>query len=118
MYGVPKDLPLKRFVGDSLTQVSLGMDGVHFHFGKSGTISVEGKWELQDSSGRVVDRAMEHADRDAYRLHMIFNAEVVGFSIDPPRSFSLTFATGHILTIYDDTPQYESFHIEPDGIHV
>ena len=118
MYGVPKDLPLERFVGDFLTQVCLGMDGVHFHFGKSGTISVEGNWKLQDSSGQVVDMAMENAARDAYRLHVIFNADVTAFSIDPPRSFSLTFDTGHILTIYDDTPQYESFHIEPDGIHV
>jgi hypothetical protein len=94
------------------------MDGVHFHFGKAGTISVEGQWELQDSSGGVVDRALEHADRDAYRLHVLFNAVVTAFNIDPPRSFSLTFSTGHVLTVYDDTPQYESFHIHPDDIHV
>lgn len=118
MYGVPEDLPLRRFVGDFLTQVSLGMDGVHFHFGSSGTISVEGRWDLQDAAGRVVDQSMEHADRDAYRLHVIFNADVTAYRIDPPRSFALTFGTGHVLTIYDDTPQYESFHIEPDGIHV
>ena len=118
MYGVPKDLPLQRFLGDFLAQVSLGVNGVHFHFGKSGTISVEGKWDLRDPSGKIIDKAMEHADRDAYRLHFIFNANVSSYSIDAPRSFSLTFATGHTLTVYDDTPQYESFHIQPDGIDV
>jgi hypothetical protein len=106
MYGVPNDLPLKRFVGDYLAQVALGMDGVHFHFGNSGTISVVGNWELQDSLGRLVDKAMEYAERDAYRLHVLYNAGVMAFSIDPPRSFSLTFSTGHTLTVYDDTPQY------------
>ena len=118
MYGVPKDLPLQRFVGDTLFQVSIGMDGEHYHFGEAGTISVQGKWQLQDSTGEVVDKWMEHADRDAYRLHEIFNAEVTDFRIDPPQSFSLTFSTGHILTVFDDTSRYEAFHIQPDDIHV
>ena len=94
------------------------MDGEHYHFSRAGTISVEGRWELRGPTGERVDRWMNPAERDAYRLHVIFNAEVTGFRIDPPRSFSLTFSTGHILTVFDDTPYYESFHIEPDGIHV
>ena len=116
MYGVPPDLPIQRFVGDFLSQVCIGMDGVHFAFGSAGTISVGGCWELCDRSGRLVDAAQVHVDREAYRVHVIFNEEVTGYSIDPPHSFSLTFASGHRLTIYDDTPQYESFSIEPDGI--
>jgi hypothetical protein len=118
MYGVPADLPIQRFVGDALFQVCLGMDGVHFVFGKAGTISVGGHWELHDRDGNLVDRAREHADRKAYHLHVIFNEDVTVGSIDPPRSFSLTFGNGHRLTIYDDTPQYESFSIQPDGIIV
>ncbi len=118
MYGVPADLPLQRFVGDFLCQVCVGMDGIHFRFGQSGTISVQGRWELTDSDGKVIDRACDHSERDAYRVHVIFNEDVAEYSIDPPKSFSLTFASGHRLSVYDDTPQYESFQIWPDDIIV
>jgi len=84
-------LPLQRFIGDALFQVGIGMDGVHFVFGRAGTIAVEGRWELVDSSGALVD-------------------------LDSPRSLALTFATGHRLKVYDGQT-YESFHIYPDGIH-
>jgi hypothetical protein len=118
MKGVPANLPIERFVGDALFQVCLGMDGVHFAFGRAGTISVFGHWELQDRMGNLVDRAREPEDRKAYYLHVIFNEDVVAAAVDPPRSFSLTFSNGHRLTIYDDTPQFESFAIQPDGIVV
>jgi hypothetical protein len=118
MYGVPADLPIQRFVGDSLFQVGIGMDGIHFVFGHSGTISVGGRWELVDRTGQVVDCACDLEQRDAYRVHAIFNEEVTGSSIDPPRSFSLTFSSGHRLTIYDESPQYESFSIQPGDYYV
>ena len=118
MYGVPKDLPLQRFVGDALFQIALGIDGIHLTFGHSGTIAVEGHWQLVDASGSVVDRYHEPEQRDACHLHGILNAIVTACRIDPPRSFSITFSTGHQLTVYDDSPQYEAFHIYPDDIHV
>jgi hypothetical protein len=118
MYGVPKDLPIQRFVGDALFQVCIGIGGVHFVFGHAGTIAVDGRWELVDSLGAVIDRKQEHEQRESYRLHVILNADVTECRLDPPRSFSLTFATGHRLVVHDDLPNYESFHIYPDDIHV
>jgi hypothetical protein len=118
MHGVPTDLPVQRFVGDYLSQVCIGMDGVHFAFGRAGTISVGGNWELHDRDGNLVDGACDHNDRKAYYLHVIFNEDVTASSIEPPLSFSLTFANGHRLTVYDDSPQYESFAIQPNGIIV
>ncbi len=118
MYGVPADLPVARFVGDFLSQVCIGMDGVYFNFGHSGTISVSGRWELEDCAGNMIDCACDYDARDAYRLHVLFNKNVIDSCIDPPRSFSLTFSSGHRLTAYDDTPQYESFSIQPGNIFV
>jgi hypothetical protein len=118
MYGVPADLPIQRFVGDALFQACIGMDGVHFCFGRAGRIAAHGNWELRDSNGNLVDQALEHSTREYYRLHVILNADVTGYRLDPPDSFSLTFSTGHVLTIIDDSPQYESFAIYPDGIYV
>jgi len=118
MYGVPADLPVDRFVGDALFQVCIGLDGAHFVFGYAGSIAVEGKWELFDSVGTMIDHSVEHEQRESYRLHVILNAEVASARVDPPRSFSLTFSTGHRLVVYDDDPCYESFHVYPDDIHV
>jgi hypothetical protein len=108
MYGVPADLAIHRFVGGSLESISIGVASVHFNFGSAGTISVAGIWQLHDRNGTLVDEAQEHESRDCYRVHVILNADVSSCSLDPPRSFSLVFSTGHRLEVVDDTPQYES----------
>lgn len=118
MYGIPKDLPLQRFVGDNLSQISIGVDGIHFNFDKAGTISVFGYWELQDKEGSLIDKAYENSVRKYYRIHMILNGEVISSSLNAPSSFTLNFKSGHKLSIFDDSKQYESFSIEPGGIIV
>jgi hypothetical protein len=115
MTGVPADLPMQRFVGDALFQAGIGMDGVHFRFGRAGTICAFGLWQLHDSSGTLIDQTQEHSERECYRIHVILNADVTSCSIDPPHSFSLTFSTGHRLTVFDDMPQYESCTIYFEG---
>jgi hypothetical protein len=115
MYGVPVDLPIDRFVGDSLTQVRIGIDGVHFAFSQTGIISVFGLWQLHDADGAIIDQSQEHSDRQYYRIYILLNADITNYSIDPPRSFALRFSTGHQLIIYDDTPQYESCTINFEG---
>jgi len=121
MYGVPKDLPLQRFVGDSICQIAVGLHDVHFHFNKAGNINVDGgKWQIHDASGAVVDESIEGlpSTRQQYRVHVIIDSEVVKSEIDAPRSFTLTFSSGHKLTIFDDSEMYESFSIQPDGIYI
>jgi hypothetical protein len=123
MYGVPKDLPLQRFVGDSICQIAFGSNGIHFNFNKAGSINVDfGKWQIHDSSGTIVDESLDDdalpSTRQQYRVHVILDSDVTKFQIDAPHSFSLVFSSGHRLTIYDDSPQYESFSIQPDGIIV
>ncbi|MFL5329312.1 MAG: hypothetical protein ACJ8C4_10390 [Gemmataceae bacterium] len=116
MYGVPADLPIQRFVGDHLAQVRIGMDGIHFAFGNTGSISAYGTWELRDRSGNLIDCYQDQLERESYRVHVIFNETVTVVSIDPPQSFSFDFASGHRLTVFDDGPEYESIMIMPDEI--
>lgn len=118
MYGVPADLPLQRFVGDYLFSINLAGSTVHFNFNQRGTITVDGRWELRDGAGTLIDCFCSLESREAYRVHVILNQDVIAYALDPPRSCALTFASGHRLTLYDDTPEYESFHIYPDEIHV
>lgn len=121
MYGVPKGLPVQRFVGDSICQIRLGLHGIHFQFNEAGSINVDGGgWRIHDPFGMMVDESLADdalpSTRQQYRVHVILNADVTSFQIDAPDSFTLTFSSGHTLTIYDDSPVYESFSIQPDGI--
>jgi hypothetical protein len=121
MHGVPADLPLQPFVGDECSQICIGRFQLQFHFGRAGRISVEGKWELRDAAGTIIDHSLrqgsaeEPATRETYRIQKIIDVSVSRFSIDAPTSFTLYFANGCSLTLYDDPSQsYES--IDVNGI--
>lgn len=120
MYGVPPDLPLQRFVGLDCSFIGLGVFQIQFHFSNAGdahtgSISAEGKWEMHDASGALIDQSQEHAEREAYRLHRIIGLPVTHFTIDAPRSFTLYFKGGFSLTIFDASEHYESFSLHLKG---
>lgn len=130
MYGVPADLPLQPFVGTTLNQIAIGQFQIQFQFDKPEktsdggirhhprSISVQGGWQLHNSSGDVIDEEQEHAARRHYRFHEIIGTEVTAYRVDSPNSFCLVMSNGHILTICDDSPHYESFSIQPGDIYV
>jgi hypothetical protein len=115
MYGVPTDLPVNAFVGREFNQICLGRFQLQFHASGTGSISVEGRWELRDQTQTVVDAEQVHASREVFRLHRIIDVPVVRVEIDPPNAFSIYFENGWTLTIFDDSPQYEAFSIHVDG---
>ena len=115
MYGVPSDLPLGRFVGQDLNQIALGRFQLQFHFSGTGSIFAESRWELRGPSGEIVDAACERAERDCHRVHQVIDVPVARYSIDAQRSFTLFFKSGHALTVFDDSEQYESFSPHLDG---
>jgi hypothetical protein len=115
MHGVPADLPIQAFVGHEANQICLGRFQIQLHFSGVGSIQMEGRWELRDAKGGLVDAAEEHTDRDSYHLHRILDVAVAAVKIDPPRSFTLQFSNDLSLTVFDDSEQYESFSIHLDG---
>jgi hypothetical protein len=115
MHGVPKDLQLERLVGHEFNFIGLGTWQIQFHISSLVAIYVEGRWELRDSSGAIVDSDQEPRDRDSYRIHRIIDVPIVRYTLDAPRSFSLFFESGHSLTIYDESEQYESFSVHFTG---
>lgn len=113
MYGVPKNLNLSPFHGAMLIQIGIGESQVQFHFNSRGSISVEGHWELLKNGGEIVDRAVAHISRDAYRLHPLLSQKVVTSEIRPPDWFALIFENDLVLRIFNDSQEYESFSIQP-----
>ncbi len=116
MYGVPTDLPLHSFVGSECSHIGLGQWQIQFHFIGSGgidvgNITIEGRWELREQSGEVIDRSQEPSERKSYCVHKIFGLPITHFVNDAPKSFTLFFRDGFSLTVYDDSEQYESFSL-------
>jgi hypothetical protein len=113
MYGVPANLDLSSFKDATLIQLVVSEFQIQFKFHPEGSISVECKWELRDSSGLLIDYGGRGsiAKREALRLHVILGEKVQGHSVNAPDSFSLRFESGHVLTVFDDSKQYESFSI-------
>ena len=67
MYGVPLDLDLSKFKAATLIQIAIGEHQVQFHFHPEGSISVEGRWELRNASGALVDQSTKtNAEREMY----------------------------------------------------
>ena len=115
MYGIPSDLPLGAFVGREFNQVCLGRFQVQFHASGTGSVFAEGRWELRNAHGDLLDKAREHERRESYRIHEVIDRRIVGFVIDAPSHFTLEFEGGHRLSVFDDSEQYESVSIHLDG---
>jgi hypothetical protein len=116
MHGVPSDMPVQALVGRELTHIGLAMHQIQLHFGNGAHISIEGGWHLKDRSGNVVDQDIDPpSTRKSFQIHRVLMQPVTAASIDAPKSFTVTFANGDALTIFDDSSQYESFSFRING---
>ena len=71
MYGVNEGIRsyIEQFHGQYLQQIGLNPAIVWFYF-DAGEIGIEGKWELRDRQGVIVDQAEPNESRDAYRCRL------------------------------------------------
>ena len=100
----------------------LGQYQIQFLFASGAGISVEGRWELTDSAGAVVDGA----DRDSLpysqprplKVHLLLGKTVTECAVKRSHFLSLRFDSGHTLSVFEDSEQYESFSIQPGDIYV
>jgi hypothetical protein len=116
VYGVPMDLDITYLHGASLIQVCLGEYQLQFHFHPKGSISVEGRWELRDAAGGLLDRLYDGEKRPPYQLHRLLGQKVIGTEVSAPDWCAIKFEEGEVLRFFDDSKQFESFQI--DGVIV
>ena len=116
MYGVPADLDLSHYLNGTCIQIALGESQIQLHFQPAATIAIEGRWELRDAAGAIVDQSVPNDSRDSSRLHLLLAQPVVDCNVNAPTSFTLTFSTGHTLEVFDDSTEYESCQLSPSGV--
>ena len=111
MHRIPKSLDLAPLLGLEVIQVAIGHNEVIFNFHPEGMIRVEGGWVLKAEDGAVIDLSMEHADRDAWRVHKIIGCKIVKCMVRDDQHLDIFF-DGAVLEIQDDSDHYETFAIE------
>ena len=120
MYGVSANLPLYRFVGQTLECITICQYQISFNFSTGrDAVCAMGSWELHDENDYLIDKEtainlelkVALRDRENYRVHKIIGQDIVAYKIDSPLSFTLRFNNGYSLTIFDDSHQYEFISI-------
>ncbi len=118
MYGVPEDLDLGAMLGTRLDSVTFGEYTLSLRFDSGHAFSIQGRIDVRDRDGAVLESGKPDKLRANTQLPALVGAMVDHVSILAPRSLELRMSTGHVIALFDDSRQYESFLIEPDGIVV
>ncbi len=100
--------------GAVLYEIAISENELRLLFRPDGALGVRGDWELRDGPGKIVDRSVPNAERDALRLHLLLGSEVVGSAVPAPQSFSLSFNNGLILCATDYSAAYRTFSVHVD----
>jgi len=123
MYGVPKDLDLSAFIGQTVLQVAIGPHDLQINIHPDLNISLTGRWEMRDATGNIVDQSPDGSIASFCTsvtiptwLPRIVSRTFVRLEISPPVWFELEFDTGDRLRVFDDSPYYESCTIWPAGV--
>ena len=118
MYGVPSDLNLTPFHGQTLTQICLGEFQLQFNFADEAHLSVEGALQLLTDDGTLMDAGLRGRQPTEYRLHCLLGRTVLRSDVHAPEWIDLHFSGGVTLGVIDDSAEYESFSIQPGDIFV
>ena len=115
MHRIPKSLDLAPLCGLEVVQLAIGQNEVTLLFHPEGAIRLEGAWVLKGADGAVIDRSMEHGDRDAWRAHKVIGRKIVQCVVRDERHLDVFF-DGAVLEIEDDSDHYETFAIEHSSL--
>jgi hypothetical protein len=80
-------------------------------------VGVEGRWELRDLVGAVVQEGNPVPGSTALGGDTL-GRKVVKGEVKPPHSFALQFENGALLEVFDSKPEYESFSIPEQRVFV
>jgi hypothetical protein len=95
--------------------VAIGEHELIIRFHPEGAITIEGHWLLKDERGVIIDRSIEHADRNSWSIPKILGKNISKCEVKDDRHLVIFFG-GLELQIEDSSDQYESFTVEHAGL--
>ena len=117
MNGIPENLDLPNLVGDRLDSITIQEHQVVLDFDRGMSFVIEGLMDVT-RNGSPVARWEQEAGWSSIAFQKVVGATVKSFAIPSRDELSILFSGNWLLRIYDNSPQYESFHIYPKDIHV
>lgn len=102
---------LKTLLKAEITQICVGPHDIQFNFHPSRNISIQGRCEMLDAAGQVVDAWEDSTRSGSFRFPELLMRPVVDVAIESSKSFILTFENGMALRVVDNSEQYESFSV-------
>jgi hypothetical protein len=118
MYGLkPEDIThLQTLEGKEITLVSVGQYDLHFNFHPDGAVSIEGRCEMLDQHGSLIDVWDRGQRSETFRFFDLLGQSVIKVEIDSPKSFTALLNNQRKLRVIDNSNHYESFSF--DGLYV
>lgn len=110
MYGLPKEMNLDFLVGQTLTQVCVGLHDLVLNFHGEVSITVMSRICLNDPHRRAVREYKDFRD-SVNDLISILNRTIAVAKGSCDGTLDLEFESGEMLSVYDDSKEYESYII-------
>ncbi len=110
MHGLPKDFDVSVFVGNELIQICFAINLMSVHFEKRIRITSEGSFGYSLSLENK-DVIYQVPVQDCEILELIGHV-VTAAAVEGSGGLRLRFDNGHSLIFYDDSPNYEAYHIQ------
>jgi Family of unknown function (DUF6188) len=110
MYGLPPDFDATPFVGRTLTVVSFSANTVGLTFDGDVAITVLGSYSQTEAGGVGRDQVI-HIPVTQSQLMRLAGSSVVAARGAADGSLELLFDNGQAVTVYDDMPHYEAYHV-------
>lgn len=117
MYGVPENLDLSHLVGDRLDSVTIQEHQIIIDFDSGVSFVIEGRMDVTENGSPVAQWEQKNG-WSSVDFQKVVGSTVEAFAIPSRDQLNIHFGGNRVLRIYDNSPQYESFHIYPQGIHV
>ena len=113
MYGLkPTDIDhLAHLRGATITQICVGPADIQFNFHPRGNVSIQGRCELLDANGGIIEVWEGTTRSGMFRFPDILMVPVSEVLIESPKSFLLRFENRLTLRVVDNSEHYESFSV-------
>ncbi len=107
---------IDHFIGAELIEVSIVQFNLLFSFETEKQpnihINIEGTWCIE-KDGQLFDEGDAQKHKESIKAHCLLGHKIISYKTPTPESLEIQFDGNSILTIYDNSDQYESCSISP-----
>jgi hypothetical protein len=117
MYGIPADLNLSKLIGIQIKGINVVEFMTVIQFEDGTTICIEGEAKITKNDV-VITQWKQESGWNTNQYALMIGKLVSSYEVITPRELVINLMEGLQIHIFDNSNEYESFHIYPEGIHI